>query len=165
MLSKPREWIRKKLTSCREFRKESTGIDPLLCSCGHVMEFVESFFPSGLEVKINETWKLYDWQNELDPLQVHSVRFLRSDGNQDRGRSLRLGYCERHSMFFRLLYSLRCFRKMFSRKFQKQNKPLFLSTILFSVRWSSSYFVVYNPKEHYCFFGLFLFSALNIALS
>lgn len=116
-LSKTREWIRKKLTSYREFRKESTGIDPLLCSCGHVMEFVESFFPSGLEVKINETWKLYDWHNELDPLQVYSVRFLRSDGNQHRGRSLRLGYCERHSMFFRLLYSLRCFRKMLSRKF------------------------------------------------
>ena len=70
-LSKAREWIRKKLTSYREFRKESTGIDPLLCSCGHVMEFVESFFPSGLEVKINETWKLYDWHNELDPLQVY----------------------------------------------------------------------------------------------
>ena len=71
MLSKPRAWIRKKLTSYQEFRKESTGIDPLLCSCGHVMEFVESFFPSGLEVKINETWKFVDWQNELDPLQVY----------------------------------------------------------------------------------------------
>ena len=70
-LSKTREWIRKKLTSYREFRKESTGIDPLLCSCGHVMEFVESFFPSGLGVKINETWKFVDWQNELDPLQVY----------------------------------------------------------------------------------------------
>lgn len=106
MLSKPRAWIRKKLTSYQEFRKESTGIDPLLCSCGHVMEFVESFFPSGLEVKINETWKFVDWQNELDPLQVYSVRLLRSHGNRHCGRSLRLGYRKRNSMFFRLLYPL-----------------------------------------------------------
>ena len=105
-LSTAREWIRKKLTSYREFRKESTGIDPLLCSCGHVMEFVESFFPSGLEVKINETWKFVDWQNELDPLQVYSARFLRSNGNRHCGRSLRLGYRKRYSMFFRLLYPL-----------------------------------------------------------
>ena len=71
MLRKPRAWIRKKLSSYREFRKESTGIDPFLCSCGHIMEFVESFFPAGLEVKINETWELYDWHRELDPLQVY----------------------------------------------------------------------------------------------
>ena len=71
MLRKPRVWIRKKLSSYREFRKESTGIDPFLCSCGHIMEFVESFFPAGLEVKINETWELYDWHRELDPLQVY----------------------------------------------------------------------------------------------
>ncbi len=71
MLTSPRAWIRKKRSSYREFRKESTGIDPLLCPCGHIMEFVESFFPAGLEVKINETWKFYDWHSELDPLQVY----------------------------------------------------------------------------------------------
>ncbi len=35
------------------------------------MEFVESFFPAGLEVKINETWKFCDGYSELDPLQVY----------------------------------------------------------------------------------------------
>ena len=118
-------------------------------------------------ILFNETWKFVDWQNELDPLQVYSARFLRSHGNRHCGRSLRLGYRKRYSMFFRLLYPLwfsdasgRCSPENF-----KSRISLCSFYILFSVRWNSSYFVVYNPKEHYCSFGLFLFSALIIALS
>lgn len=71
MVSDKHSWILKKAIAYRQFRKDSTGIDPLLCPCGHEMVFVSSFFPSGLEVKLNEQWKLFDWKSECDPLQVY----------------------------------------------------------------------------------------------
>ena len=46
-------------------------IDPLLCKCGHEMQFVEAFFPGGLEEQINETWKFYDWRSVCDPYGMY----------------------------------------------------------------------------------------------
>lgn len=69
MVEKSHAWILDDKVRYRQFRVNTTGI--LKCSCGHEMRFVEAFFPSGLEEQINERWKLFDWQNRCDPLQVY----------------------------------------------------------------------------------------------
>lgn len=71
MVSKSHDWILKKQYHYRQFRIDTTGIDPIKCSCGHEMQFVEAYFPGGLEEQINERWKLYDIRSHCDPLQVY----------------------------------------------------------------------------------------------
>lgn len=71
MVSKSQLRVLREKYKYRQFRIDSTGIDPIKCPCGHEMEYVDSYFPSGLEEQINERWKLYDWKSECDPLQVY----------------------------------------------------------------------------------------------
>lgn len=71
MVSKSLAWILKEKYQYRQFRIDTTGIDPIKCSCGHEMEFVEAYFPGGLEEQINERWNLYDFRSQCDPLQVY----------------------------------------------------------------------------------------------
>ncbi|MEG0368290.1 MAG: transposase [Coprobacillus sp.] len=71
MVGKSHAWILKDKVRYRRFLIDTTGVDPLKCSCGHEMQFVDAFFPGGLEEQINARWKLFDWKNECDPLQVY----------------------------------------------------------------------------------------------
>lgn len=71
MVSSSRAGIMKKQCKYRQFRIDTTGIDPIKCHCGHEMQFVEAYFPGDLEDKLNEEWKLFDWRKEYDPLQVY----------------------------------------------------------------------------------------------
>lgn len=62
MVSKSHTWILKKQYQYRQFRIDTTGIDPIKCSCGHEMQFLEAYFPGNMEEQINERWKLFYWR-------------------------------------------------------------------------------------------------------
>lgn len=71
MISKNHLEVLKEKCKYRQFRIDPTGIDPIMCSCGHEMEYIDSYFPGGLEEHINERWKFFDWRSKCDPLQVY----------------------------------------------------------------------------------------------
>ena len=63
--------LAKKNYAHRQYLMDTFRIDPLLCKCGHEMQFVEAFFPGGLAEQINETWKFYDWRSVCDPYGMY----------------------------------------------------------------------------------------------
>lgn len=69
MVHSSQSWILKKANDYRQYRMDTTGIDPLLCSCGCEMEFVDCYFPPGIQEKVNEKWKFPRFK--YDPLQVY----------------------------------------------------------------------------------------------